>query len=392
MVAGTAVGAVGAYGFHLLGGRALGAVEFAPITMLWTVQVLVLMVALVPVEQLVIRRLELTGGRSAGLRASSPSLFAAVAVATVTVTGLAWLSRDRFLAGEPIYVVVCGLLVLGYSVFAVGRGYLAGRHRYRAYGLATAAEALLRLALTGCAVLVAPAGVWLAWAMAAAPFAVLLLRPFRAVVGDSDVSLAPLGGLGGFLGPLLYANALSQAVLASGPLVAGALGATPAVVSIVFITFTLFRGPLWVVQSALARVLPPFTALAARGDHDLLRAWSARLALGGVVTAGLAWAGGLWLGPGVVALLFGAQFRPSATLSALAISGTVLAAAVLGATQILVALDRTTRIAVAWTCAAGVSVAVTLLTPGDPTVRVGLGFVAGELTALVGLTRARWVA
>ncbi|MGH8886144.1 MAG: lipopolysaccharide biosynthesis protein [Egibacteraceae bacterium] len=390
MVGGTAVGAFGAYGFQLVGGRALGPVDFAPLSVLWTLQVLVLMVALVPVEQLVTRRLELTGGQTAKLGAVAQPLLGVLAASTVGVTGLAWLLRDRLLDGDPAYVAVAGLLVVGYTVFAVGRGYLAGRRRYRAYGLATAGEGLLRLALTGPALLAAEDGRLLAWAMVAAPFAVLLLRPFSAARVGVQSASDGLGSVREFLGPLIFANTLSQAVIGSAPLVVGALGATPVVVSVVFLTFALFRGPLWIVQSALARVLPPLTALAAGGDYQTLRAWATRLAAGGVAAAAVAWAGGLWLGPAVVGLMFGAEFAPPPALAALVACGTALAAAVLCSTQILVALGQTSRVAAAWTLAAAVTVTVTLLTPSNPSVQVGNGFVAGELTALLLMTKAGW--
>lgn len=388
MMAGTALAALGAYAFQLLGGRALGPAAFAPLTVLWTVQVLVLMVALVPLEQLVIRRLELTGGRSAGLRADAPALTALLAACTAVVVAGAWLLRDRFLAGSTTYVLLAGLLVLGYAVFAVGRGYLAGRHRYRAYGLATAAEALLRLVLTAVALLSAPDGLLLAGAMVAAPFAVLLARPFRRTPSPrvTPPSEEAAGGIGEFLGPLMVANALSQAVLSAAPLAVAALGATPGVISVVFLTFALFRGPLWVVQSVVARVLPPFTALAARGELPALRRWAARLAVGGAAVAGLAWAAGLWLGPAVVGLLFGAEFTPPGPLAALVAGGMTLAAVVLCSTQILVALGQTARVVLGWSVALVVTVAATLLTPAAPAIQVGVGFMAGELTAVVAVT------
>jgi O-antigen/teichoic acid export membrane protein len=392
IVGGTVVGAFGAYGFQLVGGRVLGAVEFAPLTVLWTLQVLILMIALLPVEQLIIRRLELTGGRTAGLGDAAFPLLGVLAASTAGVTGLAWLLRDRLLDSDPAYVAAAGLLVVGYAVFAVGRGYLAGRHRYSAYGLATAGEALLRLALAGIALLTGASGLLFAWAMVAAPFVILLLRPFSAPHAGARECTEDLGGVGAFLGPLVFANALSQAVIGSAPLVAGVLGATPAVVSVVFFTFTLFRGPLWILQSALARILPPLTALAARGDHTALRAWATRLATGGVAAAVVAGAGGLWLGPAVVGLMFGLQFAPPPALAALVAAGTVLAAAVLCSTQIMVALGQTTQVAVAWMVAAAVTVAVTLLTSRDPSVQVGNGFVAGEFTALLLMAKVRWAA
>lgn len=380
--------AVGAYGFQVMSGRALGPVEFAPVSVLWTLQVLVYLVALLPLEQLVIRRLELSGGRSAGMRADARSLAALLAGCVGIVLAGAWLVRDRFLAGSTSYVLAAGALVLGYTVFAIGRGYLVGRHRYRAYGLATAGEASLRLLLTAVVLLLGPSGLMLAWVMVAAPFAALALRPFRRVAHRAAVPRPEetLGGIGGFLGPLVVASALSQIVVTVAPLAVAALGGTQAAVSVVFLTFALFRGPLWVVQSAMARVLPPFTALAARGDHHLLRRWARRLAGIGLLVAALGWASGLWLGPGVVRLLFGAQFAPTGSFAALVASGMSLAAVVLCSTQILVALGQTRRLALGWTVAFVVAIVVTVLTPGDPSMQVAVGFLVAELTACMAIT------
>lgn len=62
MLAGTVVATIGAYVFQLLGGRALGPTAFAPVTVLWTVQFLVITVVMLPIEQMVIRRLDSRAG------------------------------------------------------------------------------------------------------------------------------------------------------------------------------------------------------------------------------------------------------------------------------------------------------------------------------------------
>jgi O-antigen/teichoic acid export membrane protein len=59
IVAGTVAATVAAYAFQLLGGRALGPESFAPVTILWTVQFLVMQILYQPLEHYGIRELEL---------------------------------------------------------------------------------------------------------------------------------------------------------------------------------------------------------------------------------------------------------------------------------------------------------------------------------------------
>ena len=188
MLGGTVLATVAAYAFQLLGGRALGAEDFAPVTVLWSVQFLIMTVVMLPVEQLIIRRLELTGGRSAGLGDSVGPLAALLGGTTLcAVTAMALLGQ-RLTATSAGYVVMAGLLVATYTVFAAARGHLAGRHRYRDYGIATAAEAVGRLLLAAAVLLVTHDGLGLAVVMVLAPLCVLVARPF---------SRAPPAGGGG---------------------------------------------------------------------------------------------------------------------------------------------------------------------------------------------------
>ncbi|MGA8209942.1 MAG: hypothetical protein WB798_07280, partial [Nocardioidaceae bacterium] len=312
--------------------------------------------------------------------------------------------------GGPWYVVLAACLVATYTVFAVARGYLAGRRQYRRYGVATAAEALARLLLAAAVLLVTSQAAVLGLVLVLAPLAVLVVRPFAtapahppAGPASGDELTSPLErrlesgpepgleagadlvgvGTGRFLVPLVVANGASQTVLGAGPMVVVALGASPATVSIVFLTFTLFRAPSWVIQSALSRVLPPFTALA--GRPVVLRRWAVRLAAAGLVLAAAGGPVGWWLGPDLVALLVGADFAPTRPLAALVAAGTALAAATLFSAQILVAVGRTERVAAAWLLALAVA-SVTLLVPGPPELRVGVAFLAGELVALAAVS------
>jgi hypothetical protein len=60
----------------------------------------------------------------------------------------------------------------------------------------------------------------------------------------------------------------------------------------------------------------------------------------------------------------------------------------LATTQILVARGHTGRLALVWLVAAAAAALTVLLIGGEPTVRVAVGFLVGEVAALIGLTVA----
>ncbi|MGH9052598.1 MAG: lipopolysaccharide biosynthesis protein [Acidimicrobiia bacterium] len=384
MVGATGLAAMGAYLFQVVGGRVLGPVEFAPVTVLWTIQFLAFTVLLFPIEQFATRQLALGPERLPGrVLGSAAGVIAAVAAGTVLFV---WATRERLFLGEGAFAVAAGLIVIGYGLFALGRGYLAGRRRFRAYGLVTGAESISRLVAAGLVLATIPSGLALTGTMALAPLAILLWRPFREGEGEA----ADGGGLGRFLAGYVAASAASQTILAGGPLVVAALGASPAAVSVFFVTFTLFRGPLTMGYSLLARVLPPFTRVVAEGDRARLRPWAVRLGVGGALLGALGGLVGLWVGPAIVALLFGEQFRPEPLLAAMAVAGVVVGSAAMVGNQVLVARNETPRLAVAWLAALAVAAVVLAVAPGSPSLQTGAAFVAGEAAALAFVSAAVW--
>jgi len=58
--------------------------------------------------------------------------------------------RGMFTGGKRYHswlLFLAGLMVIGYGVFAFGRGRFGGKRQFRQYGLATAGESMLRLAI-----------------------------------------------------------------------------------------------------------------------------------------------------------------------------------------------------------------------------------------------------
>lgn len=384
ILAGSLVAGLAAYAYQILGGRTLGARDFAPVSVLLTIHFLTFIVILLPIEQLVVRRLTLDHTND-GL----PLRAWAVAAATVVgATLFAWVGVDRFLNGDRRFIVFTALTVTAHVGYAVGRGHLAGRRRFREYGLASAGANLLRLAVALAVLAVRPSASGLAIALVVGPFIVLAWHPFRHVAGHRSrlaahqvASLAERGLLAG----LILSSAASQALLLAGPVVAGVVGGGQVEVSVVFATFTLFRAPLTFGYNLIARILPPFTEMAARQERRELRAWARGIALAGGVLAALGLLGGYRIGPWLVEVAFGPGFRPDAWSAGLVGGGVVLAGAGLFIAQVLVAQGRAATLGVAWLIglvAAGVALA---MTGGDAVVRVSASFLAGEVFAVVAL-------
>jgi O-antigen/teichoic acid export membrane protein len=382
MILGTMVSAFSVYVYQVIAGRNLGTGGFAPIGVMWTVMFLVFTVLLLPVEQYVTRHLTITGGRTAGDRTGITLVGGTIAVGILLGVGFVLATLDRFFEGAPVYALVMFVNLAGRSMLAVARGYLAGRRRFHAYGAAIAIEGVALVFLSLFVAAVNPTTLAFAIAMSLGPIAVLLVRPFSGGHRGEALQDATSQGVG-FLGPLIIATGASQLVLSVGPIVVGFVGGTAAAISVFFITFTLFRGPVTSSYNIVARVLPDFTALAARGEQHRLSAWAGKLGLIGIATIVVFGASGWILGPAVVDLLYGGEFRPSSHLAALGAAGVGAALIALFLNQIYIARGETGRMALVWVSSLLVAGLALVVTSAEPVIRVGTAFLAGEATAMV---------
>lgn len=382
ILAGSAVAGVAAYAFQLLGGRVLGAEDFAPLSVLLTVHFIALIVFLIPIEQSVVRRLTL----DRRLRClTSPEMWLG-GVTVLGATVFAWWGVDQYLNGDHRFILFTSLTVAGHFMFVTGRGHLAGLRRFRDYGLASGGASLLRLAVAVLITLVHPSASGFAVGLVLGPVVLYLWRPFSArsdnVAEPDDVSTGSVDGNGG-LGGLVLGSAASQALLLSGPILVGLLGGSAVEISVAFAAFTLARAPLVFGYNLIARVLPTFTGMAARGEKDELEAWARGLAWAATALGGLAAVLGWLLGPAAVRFAFGSSFSMAATDAALISTGVVFAGAGLFVGQILVAWGRTAGLAVAWLMGVVAALATILVAPLDGAVaNVAVGFVVGEALAL----------
>jgi O-antigen/teichoic acid export membrane protein len=376
MVAGGLIGAIGAYLFQVYGARRLAPEAFAPIGVLWTAFFILATIVLVPVEQYVTR--EVASGRKALPNDLKPAL--AMTVIGSVVGGIFVLvTLDSLFAGNPVYVIQIVLLTVGYCLLFVGKGVLAGSRRFADVGWVLVIETVARL-LAGVVLLqLVLDATSMGWAMVIGSFCVLALVWWRHDRGRPEAAAAPARP---FLAGYVGGTSSSQMLLAGAPIAVAALGGSPALVSIVFVTFTLYRAPLTLIFSLQGRILPYLVGLSHDANHHQLVRIARGVVLGG---AGLAVAGGvvgLLIGPEVVGILYGEEYMPTSLVAMLAAGGVMAAASAQIASQILVAEGRTARLSWAWFGGLVVGVLVLLVTRGTPDTRVAIAFGAGEIAAL----------
>lgn len=376
MVAGGLIGAVGAYLFQVYGTRRLDPEAFAPVSVLWTAFFILATILLVPVEQYVTR--EVASGRKA-IPADLKPAFVMAGIGSLLGGGFVIVTLDDLFAGNFVYVAQIVLLMAGYSLLFVGKGVLAGSRRFAGVGWVLIVETMVRLVAGIVLLELFFDATSLGWAMVVGGFSVMALFWWRHDRGNVQ---APAGPASHFLGGYMGGTASSQVLLGGAPIAVAALGGSPALVSILFVTFTLYRAPLTLIFALQGRILPYLVGLAREANHTQL----ARIARGVVLAGGgLTVLGGLvgWIvGPEVVGLLYGEEYMPTALVAMLAAGGVMAAAAAQIASQILVAEGRTTRLSWAWFGGLLVAVIAVLVSAGNPDTRVAIAFAAGEVAAL----------
>lgn len=379
LVGGVASG-VAAYAFTILGTRVLGETAYAPVGVLWTLQYLILTVGLLSLEAFVTRE----GVVTAAMRRW-------MAVLVVGLTLLALLAGGR-LFGETgwVWPLTTGLLALGFSAFTVERGLAAARGDFHGYGLLTGGESVVRLLVAVGVVLVSPTATAVALTLPSGVLAMAVLgwlRRRRHPLVPGGAPVTPPAAR--FLAATTVANAVAQVLLAGGPLLTAAVGASPAVTSQVFVTTTAARAPLVLLYSGLlARLLPAVRT----ADPAVRRRMVGRGMALTVVVAALGAGIGAAAGPWLVGVTFGGGLAPTAPFAALTAASVVLAIALLCANQVLIALGHADRLPLPWVLALLAGGGVALAVGGAADLRAGLATLAGLGVAAVLVAPRVWAA
>jgi len=388
LAGGIVAGTLLAYVFQLVGGRLLGPESFAPVSVLWTLMFLTGTIGLTPVEQFVAR--EATAGRRVLTRRSS-SIGVVALLTALAAAGFTTATRDTLFLGESGFILLSVLIVVATGPLFIARGLAIGQRRFDLYGLMLGLEGLGRLIVGGLGLLIVGGPVGIAWGVAVGPALGLLVPTFRF---ERRATAPARAGAGAFLAPYIGASGASQLLLAGAPLAVAALGAGPATISIVFVTFTLFRAPVTIVYLVQGRILNLLVRLEIAGDRAHLERIRRTIQLGGSLAVALAGVAGWLVGPQVVGILFGAAFRPSPLVAALAATGVAGAALAQLLGQMLVAEGLTGALARRWSVGLATAVLVLVVLPlmplpavADPAVTVGAAFAVGELAAAAAMSR-----
>lgn len=389
VLGGALLSGLGAYGFQVVGAHGLGEEDFAPISVLWTLQYLSLSVPLIAIETYLTRSFSARDLLTARAHQRVMASWIVVIASVTAVITYAW--RDQLVDGHGELAAVAGLIVLAYGLVVLARGEAAGREVFRSYAIITGAESMLRLAVAAPVALLVSTTRALAWTLPIGPALAggwwYLTRPPRSVLASGGAgSVLPADSPTQFLASTVVANGAAQVLLAGGPLVLAALGAPARDVSIFFVTITAARIPIVLAYGGLlSRVLPPLLRVTRRGNVRRLRqivlVVSGSTGLIALVAAGVA----SLLGAALVARFFGASFRPPDGLAVAAAAGVVLASGAMLIGQVIIAQAGETRLMLPWLTALGAAAAVVAGMGGDPTRRLAVGLVVGECCALLAL-------
>ena len=382
MVFGGLLSALGAYLFQVLGGRALGAESFAPISVLWTMFFILATVVLVPVEQHVTREAA-SGRRVLTLHGLLPSLVA-ILFAALVGTLFVLLALERAFLGDETFLLLTFVLFTFYGLYELARGLLAGHRQFGLVGWAMIGESVGRLVLALSFLAVAPTPISLGWAMALGALTVVATRFWRF---DHEAPSGSIAGSSKFLGVYVIGSAASQALLAGAPLAVLVLDGRPELISVAFVTFTLFRAPLTLIYLLQGRVLPHLIRMAESGDRTQADRLISRIVAIGVALCLAGSLTGYGVGADVVQLLLGAEFRPSPQVAALVAGGVVAALTAQVAGQFLVAGGRTAALTLVWSLGLATAVVVLAVSSLEPLTRVALAFALGESVALTAMWR-----
>jgi O-antigen/teichoic acid export membrane protein len=376
------------YVLTLLATRWLGPVNSKVYLSFWGI-LMGLGSALSPLEQELSRQSAVAAleGERAGRPALRALTVGAVTVAVVAVVTLAVpVLSDRLYAGNTALgvIVLCG--AVSFACQFAARGLLVGQQRIRPYSWLVVAEAAVRVVVLFGIVAAGLTGLTsFAIAAAAGSFAWLLfVRPISGLVDPSQEGEGWRPVTARIL-VLMAGAGLTASVITGYPAMVSLLapGGSDGDVGVLFATLTVSRVPLLLLSPLQALAVPTVVRLSgtAEGMHRLRRL----LAVGAVGTVVLGVVGavvGLFLGPWLVKLLYGADFVAQGWWVAWMVWGAVVLTALQLMTAVLVARKQANKVLVSWAVVA-VATAVTLLVvPGDPILKAVAGLAAGPTLGL----------
>ncbi len=400
---------VASYVFLSAAGRDLGPDRFAVVSVLWVVLFLIGNGLFIPVEQELSRSIAARAARGAGWS----SLVQRVSIASAGLLGVALVAgilarhriADSLFRNDVVFVWLLLIGLVGVWLMFLLRGVLSGEHRFHAYGLMFAGDAIAK----------AIPGIGLLWWGALHPASYGLIVAGSAYVGiavgyaamqvrrrpnsnsidtvatsactdpELVVDLAPKWSkLCASMGFLLLTSFLSALAINVGTLAIEVTGGRvdEDKAGIFLSGLVIARIPLFLFQAIQAIVLPRLSRLAAVGDLPGFRSDLRRL---NVMMAGctvIATMGAALLGPFAIKVLFGDEFAllTGRDMALLTLSSMLMTAA-LTLNQAQIALHHQRQTGWPWGVATAAFFGVVATNGRDIFLRVELGMVAAGAVA-----------
>jgi O-antigen/teichoic acid export membrane protein len=381
------------YTYFSLASHSLADDEYGRISLLWSAVFVVVSVLYRPVEQLLSRTIAERSAERRVLRVAATIQAGLAAAFVVVALALRGQVEDGLFGGSSTLYWILVATVVAYAASYFARGFLAGHHRFGAYGLLVLLEATSRCSFAvAVAVGITEGQSAVALGMIAAPIASLAVVPFVTrsapfidamnkrgrVEPEGEFTLAHGTE---FAAAVLLVMLAEQTFLNAGPLVvkateAGAEGA--ALAGFTFNVLLIARAPLQLFQSIQAPILPHLTRMRAAGEAEAFErsvSVTVRAIAAFAATAALAL---LAVGPWAMDLLFGSDVDYARGGLALIAAGMGLYLIAATLNQAALARGKANQAAACWVMSATAFVAFLLL-PGwdNRVVQVEVGYAGG---------------
>lgn len=379
-------------GYLAVVARNLSAVEFSHFGAFWSLALVIGFGAFLPIEQEVARSLREPDGRHHRL-GDAVAMAAGLAAGLLLVLGAALPLVWAAIGGSVGTVIALGVLCIVSAGQFIVRGMLIGLGRLHAHGCVLLGDAVLRLVLAVVAAAIGSSDsatfVWtLVCAIALTHLPLLPAlgrRTSRVATGAPLSSAIAHRSFPAAVAPLLIGAVCAQLLLNGLPVVVSALAepAEQARAGQFLAAFTLLRIPLFVAVPLQTAIIPGLAALAVSPGRPAALGRTLGKVAAALLAAGLVGVGAvLAVGPDVVTLVFGTQYRLPAGDLALMTAGVTAYLGLLIVTQALIATTRHRDVAATWAGGLLVAVVVFAAVP-DLLLRAELAFLAGSLAGWV---------
>ncbi|MEJ2870384.1 hypothetical protein WCD74_21620 [Actinomycetospora sp. OC33-EN08] len=380
--------------------RGLTPAEYATFGAFWALALVLGFGPFLPLEQELARRLAMRESRRRVLVAGlgTAAILGGLALAVLgAASPLVWSSLDGHVGAFAALIALC---VVSAGQFLL-RGVLIGTDRLVRHGAVMVLDALLRLGSAVALLLFgADQAALYCWALVAAiALAHLPLVPAAWARAEREYpdpghTEHSVRALGASAVPLLVGSVCAQLLLNGLPVVVVALadGGAQAAAGVFVAAFTIAKAPLSMVVPLQSAVVPTLTRLLAAGRRRevfrLFARGTAGLAALAVVGVPLAW----WIGPPIVTLIFGSEYRIAGFELAVIVAGVLAHVALVVVTQVHVARNRHTDVALSWLTGLVAAGLTFWLVPGVVVageIAFGVGSLVGALASTALLARDR---